>query len=85
MYSDWLLGLVRVSFILGWVLFMKILFWFGVVASSILLIVVGVFLVPEPEPVVVYDETWCEAMMLKPNPDWVEQEILAFSQHCLVE
>ncbi len=64
---------------------MKILFWFGVIASSIVLIVVGVFLVPEPEPVLIYDEAWCELMMIKPNVDWVEQETLAFSQHCLVE
>jgi hypothetical protein len=64
---------------------MKILFWFGVVASSVLLIIVGVLIVPEPEATPKYDEQWCELMMVKPNSEWIERETVAFSQHCLVE
>ncbi|GAA6169440.1 DUF3012 domain-containing protein [Sessilibacter corallicola] len=64
---------------------MKVLFWFGVIASSVLLIAVGILLIPEPEVAPVYDEAWCELMMVKPNADWIEDETIAFSKHCLVE
>ncbi|WP_317928777.1 DUF3012 domain-containing protein [Halioxenophilus sp. WMMB6] len=56
------------------------------IVLSIAVLVVAAFIPVADEPVevqVVYDEPWCEAMMLKPGKEWGEEETVAFSEHCL--
>lgn len=57
------------------------LFWLGVILSSAVLVLAGLWL--STQPAVVYDEAWCDAMLEVPHISWQESDFTAFAEHCL--
>lgn len=57
------------------------LFWLGVMVSSGVLVLAGLWL--STQPAVVYNEVWCDTMLEVPHIDWQESDFVAFSEHCL--
>jgi Protein of unknown function (DUF3012) len=52
---------------------------------GVVVVVVGLAMISQSGPDTVGSDEWCEAMVLKPNKAWTDQETRDFASACLYE